>query len=414
MSGYIRQSTASIQTGLTVEADPINAEYNALASAFSATTGHRHDGTPSEGAPITVVGPTQNVYASSTALYPRLTATVALGTSLLRYSDLFLSGNITYGGSLNGSGAALTNLNASNISSGTIADARIPTTIVRTSRTLNNGAGISPIGDLSANRTISIDSTVLTTTGNFIVSGQKRFKTNSVTIDDIAGNSKLIQIATDNSLRWAIGADNSAEGGGAGSNFSVFRYNDSGVFIDTALSINRSTGAVSCNGSGITSLNASNLSSGTVAEARLPSVVVKTSGGQTITGEKVFENIRMIGDLNAFGNQITNLATPSSSAQAATKGYVDGLVGSSQSWQDVTASRAHSTQYQNTTGAKIEVSVRGTGSGIHAQVSTNASSWVNVGTFIVAENVSVNFSVPNGHYYRLNGVVTINYWSELR
>ena len=414
MSGYIRQSTASIQTGLTVEADTINAEYNALASAFSATTGHRHDGTPSEGAPITVVGPTQNVYASSTSLYPRLTATVALGTSLLRYSDLFLSGNITYGGSLNGSGAALTNLNASNISSGTIADARIPTTIVRTSRTLNNGAGISPIGDLSANRTISIDSTVLTTTGDFVISGAKRFGNFSIIVDADSGTGKLMQLTTSNSSRWVFGADGVAESAGTGSNFVVFRYNDSGVYIDTAMSIDRSTGVMAANGGGITNLNASNLASGTVADARLPSTVVKTSGAQSIADEKTFASIKLSGNLNAAGNTIQNLATPTGSAQAATKGYVDDLVGTSQSWQNLTASRAHSTQYQNTTGTKIEVSVRGTGSGIHAQVSTNASSWVNVGTFIASESVSSNFSVPPNHYYRINDVVTINYWSELR
>lgn len=414
MSGYIRQSTASIQTGLTVEADPINAEYNTLASAFSATTGHRHDGTPSEGAPITVVGPTQNVYVSTTAAYPRLTNTVDLGTDVLRFKNIYLSGGITFNGALVGTGGALTGLNGSEITVGTVADARLPSTVVRTSRTLTAGAGISPIGNLSADRTIAIDSTVLTTTGNFVISGAKRFGNFSIIVDAASGTSKLMQLTTSNSPRWAFGADGVAESAGSGSNFVVFRYNDSGVYIDTAMSIDRSTGVMAANGGGLTNLNASNIASGTVADARLPSTVVKTSGVQSIADEKTFASIKLSGNLNADTRQITNLGTPSSSSQAATKGYVDGLVGTSQSWQNLTASRAHSTQYQNTTGTKIEVSVRATGSGIHAQVSSDASTWINVGTFIVSESVSANFSVPPNHYYRVNGAATINYWSELR
>ena len=59
-------------------------------------------------------------------------------------------------------------MDASNVS-GTLADARIPTSIVRTSRTLTGGDGITTnIGDLSANRTISVDSSVVRTTRNLV------------------------------------------------------------------------------------------------------------------------------------------------------------------------------------------------------------------------------------------------------
>lgn len=52
--GYVRQSAAAIVTGLIVAAAPVNAEFNALQSAFSAVTGtgHAHDGTTGGGAQI--------------------------------------------------------------------------------------------------------------------------------------------------------------------------------------------------------------------------------------------------------------------------------------------------------------------------------------------------------------------------
>jgi len=45
MAGYTRQSTADIVSGADVSAAPLNAEFNALQSAFSSSTGHTHDGT---------------------------------------------------------------------------------------------------------------------------------------------------------------------------------------------------------------------------------------------------------------------------------------------------------------------------------------------------------------------------------
>lgn len=44
-------------------------------------------------------------------------------------------------------------------------------------------------------------------------------------------------------------------------------------------------------GSTLTSLNASNISAGTINTARLPTDVVKTTGSQTITGIKTFDSI---------------------------------------------------------------------------------------------------------------------------
>jgi hypothetical protein len=90
--------------------------------------------------------------------------------------------------------------------------------------------------------------------------------------------------------------------------------------------------------------------------------------------------------------------------------------GWSQTWQDVTGSRTHSTSYQNTTGRPIAVSIRASTSTTRTyQVSTDDATWIAIGE--ISSNLSTHsrmFIVPNGHYYRVNGAVTIVTWVELR
>jgi hypothetical protein len=92
MSGYTRQSVSQIQDGQVVNAAPVNAEFDTIQTAFSSVSGHKHDGTPSEGAPITTIGPTQNVSATATELYPRVDNYLSLGTAALQFKDLYLKG----------------------------------------------------------------------------------------------------------------------------------------------------------------------------------------------------------------------------------------------------------------------------------------------------------------------------------
>ena len=70
-----------------------------------------------------------------------------------------------------GSGASLTSLNGTNISSGTVADARIATTLVRTSTTLTPGEGVYGGGDFSANRSFGVDTTVVRTANTQTITG---------------------------------------------------------------------------------------------------------------------------------------------------------------------------------------------------------------------------------------------------
>lgn len=93
MTGYIRQDTANnISNGGVIDADDLDAEFDALEDAFSASVGHVHDGTSGNGAPILVVGPAQNVTVSSTSMYPKTNNVTDLGTSSLQYKDLWIDG----------------------------------------------------------------------------------------------------------------------------------------------------------------------------------------------------------------------------------------------------------------------------------------------------------------------------------
>lgn len=112
MAGYTRQDTTNnIDDGKVINAADFDAEFDALGTAFNSTTGHNHDGTSDEGAPITVVGPSQEITVSASAVTPSSTNVVDLGSSALRFKDLYLAGgaiitgDITLTGGLTVTGA---------------------------------------------------------------------------------------------------------------------------------------------------------------------------------------------------------------------------------------------------------------------------------------------------------------------
>ena len=94
MAGYTRQAAANIATGSVIDADDFNDEYNQIQSAFNASTGHTHDGTAAEGAPIEKIGPSQDVVCTASQLRPKTTNAIDLGTTALQYKDAFFDGTV--------------------------------------------------------------------------------------------------------------------------------------------------------------------------------------------------------------------------------------------------------------------------------------------------------------------------------
>jgi hypothetical protein len=93
MSGYVRVDTGNnIADGNVINAADLDNEFDGVQAAFNSSTGHTHDGTSGEGAPITAIGPVQDVVVSISTMYPKTTNTVDLGTSSLKYKDLYIAG----------------------------------------------------------------------------------------------------------------------------------------------------------------------------------------------------------------------------------------------------------------------------------------------------------------------------------
>lgn len=92
-TGYTRNDTSNnIADGNIINAADLDGEFDALSAAFVETTGHSHDGTARNGAPITKVGPSQEMVVTSTAVTPAQNNTIDLGTSSLQYKDLYIDG----------------------------------------------------------------------------------------------------------------------------------------------------------------------------------------------------------------------------------------------------------------------------------------------------------------------------------
>ena len=98
MAGYTRQDTANnIANGKVIDADDLDGEFNAVETAFNASSGHVHDGTSGNGAPITKVGPSQDLVVSSTSVLPKTTNTLDVGSSGAQFKDANFNGVIKGG-----------------------------------------------------------------------------------------------------------------------------------------------------------------------------------------------------------------------------------------------------------------------------------------------------------------------------
>ena len=92
-TGYNRADTVNnIADGNIINASDLDLEFDALAAAFDEASGHTHDGSNSEGAPITKVGPTQDIVVTTGGVIPKTTNTVDLGSATFQYKDAYIDG----------------------------------------------------------------------------------------------------------------------------------------------------------------------------------------------------------------------------------------------------------------------------------------------------------------------------------
>jgi hypothetical protein len=107
MAGYTRVDTINnIADGNVINAADLDGEFDGVQAAFNSSTGHNHDGTSGEGAPILALGPAQDVTISTSVLGVKTTNTVDLGTNSLKFKDFYLAGAASVGGTLGVTGVA--------------------------------------------------------------------------------------------------------------------------------------------------------------------------------------------------------------------------------------------------------------------------------------------------------------------
>ena len=192
MAGYTRQAAANIVTGSVIDADDFNDEYNQVQSAFNSSTGHTHDGSAGEGAPITTIGPSQDIVATASVLRPKTTNAVDLGTTALQYKDAYfdgtvrtdlltvdedvtIAGDLTVNGTFSGSGSTTAARTA--ISGGNGISYDNSTGVI----TLNGTPALVGLGNLSNNGNNLAGA--FTATGNITAFSDARLKENVETIE---------------------------------------------------------------------------------------------------------------------------------------------------------------------------------------------------------------------------------------
>jgi len=93
MTGYVRADTPNnIADGNIIDAADLDNEFDSIAVAFVAATGHTHDGTAANGAPITRVGPAQDIVVSTGAITPKTDDAVDLGSVTFQFKDAYIDG----------------------------------------------------------------------------------------------------------------------------------------------------------------------------------------------------------------------------------------------------------------------------------------------------------------------------------
>ncbi len=166
-------------------------------------------------------------------------------------------------------GATLTAINASNISSGTLSDGRLSANVTLLGNTFNG-----------ANQLVLLDA-----------SGNLPSLNGSAITNLSAGNLTGALAALDGSALTSLNASNIGSGtlsdGRLSANVTLLGNTFNGV--NQLVQLDGSGNLPALNGSAITSLNAGNVTTGTLSDGRLSSNVVLLSGTQTLTGVKTFD-----------------------------------------------------------------------------------------------------------------------------
>jgi len=371
------RTTASSANGAsTIVARDANGSF--AGNVVTATTGS-FTSVSGNGVALTAIN-ASNI-TSGTLDNARTTAASANGASTIVARDA--SGNFTANAitttSISGNGIALTAINASNIASGTIANAR-------TTAASANGASTIVARDGNGN---FVAATITATTFSGAFSG------NGATLTDI--NASNITSGTISNARTTAASANGAS--------TIVARDASGNFTANAIT----TTSISGNGSALTAINASNISSGTIANARTTasdangaSTIVSRDTNGSFSANIITANGSALSALNASSittGTIANARTTAATANGASTIVLRGTSG------EFSAGAITGASFSGNGIALTAINASNIASGTIANARTTAAS-ANGASTIVARDTNGSFTANVGTFTTVAGTLS--------
>ena len=347
MAGYSRQSTADIVANAVIKAAPVNAEYNALRDTFALATGHKHDGSSTEGGYVpliadadalnkVVVDTTNNrisffsevggsaveqVRIQDGAIVPVTDDDIDIGTSALKFKDLYIDGvgyidSVTVTGAatfsnidVNGGAIDGVTIGAASAGAGTFTDLTATGTTTVTTADINGGNIDGTI--IGASTAAAGTFTALTASG-----------TTTVTTADINGGNIDGTVIGASSAAAGSFTTVSTSGQATLATVDINGGNIDGTIIG-ASSAAAITGTTITASSGFVGNLAGNIT-GDIDGDITGNITGDVTGNVTAgSGTSTFNNVTVNGTLDVTGTTIANVTDPSNAQDAATKNYVD-------------------------------------------------------------------------------------------
>ena len=447
MAGYTRTDVSdNIANTKIANADDLDNEFNAIQSAFNASTGHVHDGTTGNGAPITKVGPAQDLIVSAVSVLPKTNNTLDLGSSGSKFKDLYIDGT----GYLDAAVLTTVDINGGTVD-GVVIGGSVPGAITGT--TITGDSFVGPLTGTASNATTAVTLTGLTPTVtelNYVDGVTSSLQTqldNKQPLDagltSISGLTTAANkmIYTTDSDVYAV-ADLTAAGRALLDDASAAAQLVTLGINATATELNSLSGIPSTvSGTelgyvdGVTSSIQTQLDNKQPLDADLTAVaalsatgVIARTGAGTVATRTITGNSSLTvanGDGVAGDPTLTPVLASQAQAEAGSDNVtlmtplrieqhmVANDIGWGQTWQNVLASRVGGTSYQNTTTRPIMVNMVVDTASKNVQVSSDNATWITIG-ITGSSKATFSFVVPVSWYYRLDTTATINAWVELR